>query len=161
MQHFTAQLNDAGICIAVTVTSEPLDSPKCISIESYDESLMGKKFDSGAWLTVALTPNTPNNPYAGKASLPPDEFYALVGKTLTAARYKRLRNDAAFLWIQDMLQSPTFRAVDPDDKKGQFLQLVGLPDGQGYVTATAAEDGQALMTKAERDAIIAAWPNKV
>jgi hypothetical protein len=105
-------------------------------------------------------PNTPNNPYFGKRPLEVHDFYALVGRVLTPARYKRLRNDAAFLWIQDMMQAPTFRLVDPDDKATRFLQLAGLPGGDGYLTGAggvAGEDGQPLMTRAERDAIMTAW----
>lgn len=102
-------------------------------------------------------PNTPGNPYFGKKPKEVHDFYALCGAILPPARYKRLRNDAAFLWVQDMLQSPTFRIVDPDDKAGQFLQLTGIPGADGYLTQTLGEDSQPLMTRTERDAIMTAW----
>lgn len=97
-------------------------------------------------------PNNPGNPYFGKKPLPVDEFRALVGQILPPVRYKRLTRDAGFLWIQDMIQSPTFQTVDTDDKKGEFIKLVG------YLLTTDAEDGQKLMTTVERDAILNAWP---
>lgn len=103
------------------------------------------------------TANTPGNPYFGKTPLEVHQFYALVGGVLNTARYKRLRGDAAFFWVQDMLQSPTFRTIDPDDQAGQFLKLVGVPGSDGYLTVTNGEDGQPLMTRNERDAIMGAW----
>lgn len=94
-------------------------------------------------------PNNPGNPYFGKKPIATKDFYAIAGQAL-GARYARLRKDDAFLWIADLLGDITF--VDPDDKAGQFLQIIA------YLTTTKAADGQPLMSQADVTAIMALWP---
>lgn len=94
-------------------------------------------------------PNTPNNPYFGKPTLATKDFWALVGKVLPADRFKRLINDSHFLWIDKVLDK--VETVDPDDKAGQFLQIVT------YLTATNGDDAAPLLKAGERDSIMAAW----
>ncbi len=94
-------------------------------------------------------PNNPGNPYFGKAPLATKDFWALVGQVLPADRMKRLLNDSHFIWVDKVLGEITL--VDPDDKAGQFLQIVA------YLVGTAGDDGQPLMTKTERDTIMSAW----
>lgn len=95
-------------------------------------------------------PTNPGNPYFGKRRLETKDFFALTGQTL-GARYPRLRNDAAFLWVYDVLTK--VETVDVDDKAGQFLGIVA------YLTNTNAEDGQRLMSNADLAAIMTAWPS--
>lgn len=94
-------------------------------------------------------PNNPGNPYFGKKPIATKDFYAIAGRAL-GARYARLRKDDAFLWIADLLGDITL--VDPDDKAGQFLQIIG------YLETTNAADGQPLMSPADVAAIMALWP---
>lgn len=98
---------------------------------------------------IVPLPNTPNNPYFGKKPMAGKDFWALVGQTLSAARFKRLVNDSHFLWVDKVMQNVDL--VDPDDKGGQFLAIVG------YLTTTNGDDAALLLEKAERDAIMAAW----
>ena len=95
-------------------------------------------------------PINPGNPYFGKKRLETKDFFALTGQTL-GTRYPRLRNDAAFLWVYDVLTK--VETVDVDDKAGQFLGIVA------YLTNTNAQDGQRLMSNADLAAIMTAWPS--
>lgn len=99
----------------------------------------------------APKPNNPSNPYFGKKPLPRDKFWALIGQVLPGARYKRLKTDANALWVIDIVNSVDL--VDPDDKEGDFLNLLA------YLIGTDGEDAAKLMTAQERDAIMAAWPS--
>lgn len=94
-------------------------------------------------------PNNPANPYFGKTPMLTKDFWALVGNVLTPDRFKRLLNDSHFLWVNKVLDSVTI--VDPDDKGGQFLQVVS------YLLTTNGDDAAPLMTKTERDSIMSAW----
>lgn len=94
-------------------------------------------------------PINAGNPFFGKPPLPTDKFYGIMGQVLSPLRYKRLRNDAGFLWVQDVLDHTSI--VDVDDKSGAFLKI------QTYLTTTNGEDGNLLMEKVERDAIMQAW----
>lgn len=94
-------------------------------------------------------PNNAGNPYFGKTPLQTKDFWALVGQILPPDRFKRLLNDSHFLWVNKVLDNVAL--VDVDDKAGQFLQV------QTYLVSTNGDDAALLMTKAERDAIMAAW----
>ncbi len=94
-------------------------------------------------------PNTPNNPYFGKKALATKDFYALVGNVLPADRFKRLLTDSHFLWVGKVVDHVD--SVDPDDKAGQFLQIMT------YLTGTNGDDGKALLDQAEQNAIMTAW----
>lgn len=94
-------------------------------------------------------PNNPGNPYFGKASITRDKFYGLAFSILGPA-YPRLRNDAAFCGVKDIIDSVTL--LDPDDKAGQFLQVIG------YLQATNAADGHPLMSAQDVQKIMTAWP---
>ncbi len=94
-------------------------------------------------------PNNPGNPYFGKTPLATKDFWALVGTVLPADRMKRLLNDSHFIWVNKVLDQVSI--IDPDDKGGQFLQIVM------YLISTAGDDAQPLMTKMERDSIMQAW----
>lgn len=126
-----------------------------------DWTLHGATSDGhGGWinpvqLDTSPKPNTPNNPYFGKTPLMVKDFYALVGQVLPGQRYKRLTTDANFLWVKDLIDNLDW--VDPDDQKGQFLKIVGVPANGGYLTNTNGEDGQPLMTTQERAAIMGGW----
>lgn len=109
----------------------------------------GSYLNPAASIPQASQPNNPGNPYFGKRPLPRKDFFALVGQTLSADRYKRLTTDSHFLWVKDVIDG--IDLVDPDDKQGQFLKIAQ------YLTTTAADDGKPLMETAERDAIMHAW----
>jgi hypothetical protein len=93
-------------------------------------------------------PNNAGNPYFGKRPLAAKDFFAIAGQVL-GARYPRLRNDAAFLWVFDVLNK--VEVVDVDDKPGQFLRIVG------YLATTNAADGHPLMSAQDFASIMAAW----
>lgn len=93
-------------------------------------------------------PNNAGNPYFGKNILVTKDFFALAGRAL-GARYPRLRNDPAFLWVFDVLNKVEF--VDVDDRQGQFLAILT------YLTTTNADDGQKLMSAQDVTNIMSAW----
>lgn len=100
-------------------------------------------------VVVTPKPNNPGNPYFGKRPLQTKDFFGIAGQVL-GARYPRLRNDPAFLWIFDVLSK--VEIVDVDDKAGQFLGIVQ------YLTNTNAVDGQKLMSAQDLTNIMASWP---
>lgn len=100
-------------------------------------------------IDYSTLPNNPGNPYFGKQRLAAKDFWALVGQSLPADRFKRLLNDSHFLWVNKVIDS--IAIVDTDDKSGQFLQIVS------YLVSTNGDDGMPLMQKAERDTIMAGW----
>lgn len=52
MRYFTAQLDDNDVCKAVTDTTEPLVGPSFVSLESYDLSVLGKRWTGSVWEVV-------------------------------------------------------------------------------------------------------------
>lgn len=95
-------------------------------------------------------PNNPGNPYFGKKPLPTKDFYALAWQALGTAKFNRLVTDSGFIWIDKVLSQ--IELVDPDDKAGQFLQIVA------YLTTTNASDSQKMMSAQDVSAIMSAWP---
>lgn len=47
---FYAQLNGAGVCVAVTQPRAALDGPMFVQIASLDASYLGRTYSAGAWL---------------------------------------------------------------------------------------------------------------
>ena len=125
-------------------------------VECPDGTLSGAAYDAGAFTNpVAATisppqPNNPGNPYFGKKALQTKDFFAIAGQVL-GARYPRLRNDVAFLWVYDVLTK--IEIVDVDDRAGQFLKIVH------YLTTTNAADSQPLMSNSDVTSIMAVWPS--
>tara|TARA_Y100000114_G_C11579762_1_gene240486 strand:- start:4 stop:174 length:171 start_codon:yes stop_codon:yes gene_type:complete len=54
MSKIYAHLNSDNICEAITEYQTPLDSPPSHykELESFDESLMGKKWNGSSWETI-------------------------------------------------------------------------------------------------------------
>ena len=49
MKYYYAQLDESNICIAVSDLSGPVTADNMIRLESYDISLLGKKYNNGVW----------------------------------------------------------------------------------------------------------------
>lgn len=47
-----AQINDEGICFAVSSLSGTVDQPNMIQLDSYDMSVLGKRYADGNWQEV-------------------------------------------------------------------------------------------------------------
>lgn len=47
-----AQIGEDGICFAVSSLSGLVNSSNLIRLETYDESLLGKKYEDGSWQEV-------------------------------------------------------------------------------------------------------------
>ncbi|WP_250655057.1 hypothetical protein [Alkalimarinus coralli] len=52
MSNFYAQINDEKICIGVSQLSSAVEHPQMISLDSYDESILGKKRYYKQWREV-------------------------------------------------------------------------------------------------------------
>ncbi|MCI1930872.1 MAG: flagellar basal-body rod protein [Clostridia bacterium] len=46
---FYAQINDENICTCVSQLSGEIDNKSLIQIDSYDTSLLGKKYENNTW----------------------------------------------------------------------------------------------------------------
>lgn len=53
---FYAQLNDKGICVAVSQLSAKVERENMIALESYDTTICGKKYSGGKWEEVYKEP---------------------------------------------------------------------------------------------------------
>lgn len=49
---FYAQLNDVNICVSVSKLNKEVESNNMIMIDTYNESLLGKKYNNGIWEDV-------------------------------------------------------------------------------------------------------------
>ena len=45
-----AQLNDSGICVAITQPGAPLIGPQFVVIGTLDASVLGKRWTGSAWV---------------------------------------------------------------------------------------------------------------
>lgn len=54
-----AQLNEENICVGVSQLSREVDSPLLIPIAEFDSSVIGKKYNNGAWEEVEQPEITP------------------------------------------------------------------------------------------------------
>ena len=59
---YYAQIDEAGICYAVTQTTGPIEQADMIEIGGYDESLLGKRRAGEAWEDVPVEPEEPEEP---------------------------------------------------------------------------------------------------
>lgn len=60
MEYFCyAQIDENNICYSVAQLSGTVDSPNMIRIDSYDNSLLGKKYDNGEWIEISNVPESP------------------------------------------------------------------------------------------------------
>ncbi|WMI80892.1 hypothetical protein [Anaerotignum sp. MB30-C6] len=57
--YYYAQLDENNICIGVSQLSGKVNHSLMISIDSYDNMLMGKKYNNGAWEEIEHPKPTP------------------------------------------------------------------------------------------------------
>lgn len=57
-----AQIDESGICYAVTQTTGPIEQADMIEIDGYDESLLGKRRVGNVWEDVPVEPVEPVEP---------------------------------------------------------------------------------------------------
>lgn len=53
---FYAQLNDAGICYAVSNLADTVSNPNMIILDTMDDTLLGKQYVNGVWSNVPPAP---------------------------------------------------------------------------------------------------------
>ena len=49
MKYYYAQIDESSICIAVSDLSGPVTAANMLRLETYDISLLGKKYNNGVW----------------------------------------------------------------------------------------------------------------
>lgn len=49
MKYYYAQIDESNICIAVSDLSGPVTADNMLRLETYDISLLGKKYNNGVW----------------------------------------------------------------------------------------------------------------
>ena len=59
MSYFYAQVNPEGICYSVTNTYGPIVQENTIQLNSYDESILGKRWTGDTWEDVPPPPEPP------------------------------------------------------------------------------------------------------
>ena len=55
-KYFYAQIDDNNICVGVSELSGEVYSEKMITLDSYDASVMGKKYNNGLWEDIEDDP---------------------------------------------------------------------------------------------------------
>ena len=54
MQHYYyAQLNETGLCVGLSDLSGEITADNMILLESYDLTILGKKYENGVWVEVS------------------------------------------------------------------------------------------------------------
>lgn len=48
--YYYAEIDENGICFAVSDLSGEMDKPTMIALESYDVSVLGKRYENGVWV---------------------------------------------------------------------------------------------------------------
>lgn len=48
-----AIINGDGVCVGVASLSDTVSLPEYIQIPQFDESLLGKKYENGEWLSIS------------------------------------------------------------------------------------------------------------
>ncbi len=48
--HFYAQIDDDGVCYAVTQTAGPISAPDMVPIPDFDLTYIGRTYSGGAWV---------------------------------------------------------------------------------------------------------------
>lgn len=61
-RYFYAEINEEGICCNVSDLSGEVESPTMIPLETYDETLLGKKYAEGVWEEVPVEPTPEPEP---------------------------------------------------------------------------------------------------
>lgn len=56
-----AELNENNICKAVSELSGEVIKDTMIPLETYDDSLLGKRYDNGEWVEVPVEPSEPEH----------------------------------------------------------------------------------------------------
>ena len=90
-----AQLNEESICIGVSQLSGKIENEKMIEIESYDTSLLGKKYMNENWEEVKQL--IPQEPQPTEQELLNAEF--LLNQTEQSAKLKQIDEAIAVLLI--------------------------------------------------------------
>ena len=68
-EFFYAQINEENICVGISSLSGEVIDEKFIEIESYDLSILGKKYNNGVWEEVPKEPIVPEEPQPTNAEL--------------------------------------------------------------------------------------------
>lgn len=62
MNYIYAQIDENNVCISVSQLSGEVSAINLIPLDSYDESILNKKYDSGEWVELPREP-VPAEPY--------------------------------------------------------------------------------------------------
>ena len=59
MQHYYAQLNDDGVVVSVSQLSGIVDTPDMVALQTYDTTLIGKRYNADAGIFEDVAPPPP------------------------------------------------------------------------------------------------------
>ena len=146
MSHYAAQLDAAGVCIAVTETPEPLTGPHIVPLDAYDASLLGHAWDGAAWHAPAVpAPMRHITPRALRQRFTAAERVALeIAQLDDPSAPMAVRQQAAALraYMGDLAAAQYIDLDDPATVAGvQALETAGLI-ATGRAAAILAQDPQ-------------------
>jgi hypothetical protein len=108
--------------------------------------------------------NPPASPatsiWDGARPMAPDRFTAYVASIL-GVKYDAMKNDPRTSFVIDTILAPTQEEIDPNDKGGNFKQMVAYLRGQIAWGATpqlqSPDDDLVIMTSQQEQALAANW----
>lgn len=68
-EFFYAQIDEENVCVSISSLSGEIIDERLIEIESYDLSILGKKYNNGIWEEVPKEPGVPEEPQITNAEL--------------------------------------------------------------------------------------------
>ena len=69
IEFFYAQINEESICVGISSLAGQVTDESLIEIESYDLSILGKKYNNGIWEDVHKEPSVPEEVQPTNAEL--------------------------------------------------------------------------------------------
>ena len=146
MSHYAAQLDAAGVCIAITETPEALAGAHIVAIDAYDLSLLGQTWDGAAWhAPAAPAPVRHITPRALRMRFTSAERVAIEIGMLddpTAAMAVRQQAAALRAYMGDLAAAQYIDLDDPATVAGvQMLEAAGLI-ATGRAAAILSQDPQ-------------------
>lgn len=130
-QHYYAQIDSERVAFAVTQANAPMSSPDLIALESFDESVLGKRHDeaTGTWVAP------PAPPQQRRVSVL--AFRRRFTKAERAA-IEWAAVDRAEDTLQQRMQAAALRADLKDQESAQYIDLDDADTVQGVLALEEA-----------------------
>lgn len=149
MPRYYAQLDDAGVCIAVTQTPRAIDAPDVVEIGAFDAALVGKKRVGSTWQDAPAAPEprrVSNKAFRFRFRRPEKVAIEMAALDNPAAPLAQRQQSAALRAdLADQAQASYIDLDDPDTAAGvQMLEAAGLlaPGRAAAILSAPVQDSE-------------------